>query len=69
MTKLFPRKPGTSRDMHAYAKALAHRLLDKAREGDEFSLLHVDWALVVTGDRTDPGISECEVSEVDPCMH
>lgn len=69
MTKLFPRKPGASRDMHAYAKALAHRLLDRAREGDEFSLMHVDWALVITGDRSDPNASECDASEGEPCLH
>ena len=47
---LYPRNPGSNRDMYARAKAEAHRLLDRARAGEEIDAERITWALRITGD-------------------
>jgi hypothetical protein len=49
-SRIFPRKPGRTKDLQAIAKAAAHRVLDKAMAGDKHALERMDWALRVTGD-------------------
>ena len=48
--KLFARKPGNAISIEAHARALAHRVLDKAMSGDKKADRHIEWALRVTGD-------------------
>jgi hypothetical protein len=50
MTKLFPRKPGTTRDTEVAARAMAHRLLDALRRGERVTDVSIHWALIQTGD-------------------
>lgn len=47
---LYPRNPGKCRDMHARAKAEAHRLLDRAKAGEQIDAERITWALRITGD-------------------
>ena len=49
-TRLFARKAGCATSIDAHMRALAHRVLDRARAGDEDAALHINWALEVTGD-------------------
>jgi len=50
--RLYPRKPGPSRDEDVRAKARAHRELDRARRGGCVQPDVVEWALRLTGDST-----------------
>lgn len=49
-TRIFPRRPGPTKDLQAIAKAAAHRVLDKAMAGDPDAIERMNWALRVTGD-------------------
>lgn len=48
--RLFARKAGCAISIDAHMRALAHRVLDKAKAGDKDAALHINWALEVTGD-------------------
>ena len=50
MRRIFPRKAGCAISVEAHIKALAHRVLDKAKTGDAEAAKHIDWALMATGD-------------------
>lgn len=60
--RIFPRKPGSTKDLNAIAKAAAHRVLDKAMAGDKHALERLDWALRVTGDLTGGGGAHARMS-------
>lgn len=49
-TRVFSRKPGCATSIRAHIRALAHRVLDRAKAGDPEATEHVEWALRVTGD-------------------
>lgn len=49
-TRLFARKAGCATSIDAHMRALAHRVLDRARAGDADAEPHINWALEVTGD-------------------
>lgn len=48
--RLFARKAGCATSIDAHMRALAHRVLDRARSGDAEADPHINWALEVTGD-------------------
>lgn len=48
--KLFPRKPGTARDVNVVLRAQAHRILDAVKRGERVSDRNLTWALHMTGD-------------------
>jgi len=49
-TRVFNRKPGCATSIRTHIRALAHRVLDRAKAGDCEALPHIEWALRVTGD-------------------
>jgi len=51
--RLYPRMSGGNHRLEKYAKAAAHRLLDKAKSGKRVPEHRITWALRVTGDLID----------------
>jgi hypothetical protein len=47
---LFPRRHGGSQSLEFATRCKAHRLLDRARAGDDVSARDIQWALRQTGD-------------------
>lgn len=60
--RIFPRKAGSAISVEAHIKALAHRVLDKAKTGDPEAAKHIDWALMATGDLVGGGGAHARMS-------